>query len=93
MSLQTVKTTSVEDDLANRSLFAGGWNAHAEHTAAIREKAEVLVAKLETACWECGCKYEFHGRDPDDLAADGWCENCVAGCLGFLPSHFSNGKT
>lgn len=58
-------------------------DAHADHTAAIREKAEALVAKLETTCSECGCESEYHGSDPDDPVADGWCENCVHGCLGF----------
>lgn len=28
--------------------FAAGWNAHASHTAAIREKAEALVAYVNT---------------------------------------------
>ena len=27
--------------------FQRGWNAHASHTAAIREKAEALVAKVD----------------------------------------------
>lgn len=34
---------SVKDDLANRSIFAGGWNAHAEHTGAIIKAAENLT--------------------------------------------------
>ncbi len=37
---------SLLDDELNRLVFTGGWDAHAEHTAAIRAKADALVVAL-----------------------------------------------
>lgn len=39
----------IRDNLPNRALFASGWDAHASHTAAIREKAEALIDAFEDA--------------------------------------------
>lgn len=57
--------------------FAAGWNAHAEHTAAIREKAEALVAALYGAM----SSYAGESDDPcerDEIFIDNFEEELTA---------------
>lgn len=44
--------------------FQRGWNAHASHTAALREKAEALVGECESLIY-----YAQHSLDTGDLQA------------------------
>lgn len=66
--------------LSMRTNLLAEMNAHASHTAAIREKAEALVAKLAISCDFCGCNESQHSSVNDIWSG---CCDCRSGCDGF----------
>lgn len=66
--------------------FQRGWNAHASHTAAIREKAEALVAKVRESCFqECSNPSAEDLQIAEDYGLEHNDEVCACPCHKFDP--------